>query len=100
MREEMQHEVNFNNIPYMRRFYLFLWRMKFRFLFVGLIYAGFSYWGNVVAMLAARIERSYKKYKKQWLYAKNPECMGYQSATDTLWEATHLSKANAKKLSE
>ena len=71
------HEVIFNNIPYMRRFMLFIWRLKFRFLFVGLIYVGFSYWGNVVALFGARLERSFKKYKTLWLNKYNPDCMGF-----------------------
>ena len=100
MKEEMQHDVWFNNIPYFRRFLLFLWRVKYRYIFVGLIYYGFSYWGNVVALFTARVERSFKKYKGQWLQKNNPECMGYQSATDTLWEPSKLSTKNTKKLSE
>ena len=98
--KEMQADIVYNNIPYMRRFSMFTWRMRFRFFFLGSLYAAFHYWGNLFAMFTARMERTYKKYKKRWITKYNPACIEYESAREALWEPTKISRQSSKKLSE
>ena len=78
--KEMQEDITFNHIGYMRRFSMFTWRIRFRLFFAATIYAAFQYWGNIFAMAMGRLERVYKKYKKRWIIKYNPQCMVYESA--------------------
>ena len=60
----------------------------------------FNFTGNLLGFSMARIERSLKKYKKQWILKKNPKIMSYQTAIDTLYEPKTISSYNTDKLSE
>ena len=70
--KEIEQETKFNHLPYLTRIGQFLWRKKFRWVFLAGTYAAFNYWGNLFALAAARIERVYKKYKKRWIARYNP----------------------------
>ena len=96
----MQSDILYNNIPYIRRFSMWTWRMRFRFFFLGTVAAAFKYWGNLFALLTSRMERQFKKYKKRWVAKYSPWCIEYESARATLWSPTKISRQSTNKLSE
>jgi hypothetical protein len=53
-----------------------------------------------MGFITARLERSARKYKKQWIFNKNPLLMTYQSAVDTLYEPKAMTTTSTDKLSE
>ena len=88
----MEEDVKYNHLPIFRRVGNFFWQKKGRFIVLGLIFAGYQYWGSPLAMFGAWVERTYKKYKKRWIYRYNPHCVAYQTAMDTIWEPEKLSR--------
>ena len=60
--KEMQEEITARNIPYLTKFSMFAWRMRFRIFLVASIYAAFHYWGNIFSMMGARLRKFYRKY--------------------------------------
>jgi hypothetical protein len=84
----------------MTRVGLFLRTKRRRFLYLFLIFLGFNFIGNIFGFLAARLERSTRKYKRQWILSTNPAVMSYQSAVDTLYEPKKLSQPSTERVSE
>ena len=54
----------------------------------------------MVGFITARLERSARKYKKQWIFKRNPLLMTYQSAIDTLYEPKAITTISTERLSE
>lgn len=90
--KEIEAETKFNHLPYFVRIRGFLWRKKFRFIFLAGVYAAFNYWGNLFGLFAARMERVYKKYKRRWITRYNPHSIAYESALETVWQPNTLSR--------
>ena len=98
--EELQHEIKYNHIPYFRRISLFLWRKKWRFVFIGMAAWSFTYWGNGLGFVSAKLERTFKRYKRSMITKYTPDCMAYASALDNSWEPRYLSRVSTEKLSD
>lgn len=96
----MEDMAVYNHLPYLLRTKLFIWRTKFRWVFLIIAVATFNFWGNAFGLLSAKIERTYKKYKKRWITRYNPECITYQSALDTMYEPKALSRGSTERLCE
>ena len=88
----MEEEVKYNHLPLFTRFTNWIWRAKWKFVGLGVLYATFSYWGNPLGMIAAKLERTNKKYKKRWMLRYCPESYTYPSAVETTWQSSHLSR--------
>jgi len=98
--EDVNSDMKYNHLPYWRRFAMFLGRYKWKLFFFGLFASAFNYWGNGLGFITARMERSYRKYKKRWIIRYNPQCITYTTALDTMWEPKKLSRTTTEKLSE
>jgi hypothetical protein len=61
---------------------------------------GFNFVGNFFGFFIARLERSARKIKKQWIMKRNPSILSYQSAADTLYEPSALSVISTDRLAE
>jgi hypothetical protein len=46
------------------------------------------------------MEKSFKKYKKEFITKTSPSCMAWQSAYDSLWEPKTISRVSTEKLGE
>ena len=97
---DVQSEIVYNNMPYIRRFYHFVIRIRFRIFVVGSFAALFNYWGNILGMGTSKVERTYRKYKKRWIFRNNPSLITYDTALETLFEPVHISRPSANQLSE
>jgi len=84
--KDLNEEMTYNHLPYGIRFFMFLKRMRFRFFLVASLVALFNYWGNLLGICSARIERVFKKYKKRWIYKYNRSALEYESAIETKYE--------------
>lgn len=98
--DEIEAEMTFNHLPYRVRFFMFLFRIKYRILFLATIGVLFNYWGNVLGIASSRMERSFKKYKKSYIFHKHEVKMTYASANDTLYEPKLLSGPSTDRLSK
>ena len=98
--EDINAEMKYNHLPYNKRIRMFLRRYRWRLFFLGLFIYAFHVWGNGLGFFTARIERSYRKYKKRWLARYNPHCITYTTALETTWEPKRLSRPSTEKLSE
>ena len=92
--------MTFNHLPTGIRFLMFLYRIKMRILFVAVVGAYFSYWGNLVGIATSRIERVFKKYKKRLTFRYNHDAMTEPNAIATLYEPKRLSGQSTDKLSK
>jgi hypothetical protein len=84
----------------MTRVKIFLKTKRRRFLYLFLAYLFFNFIGNFFGFVAARFERSTRKFKRQWILSKNPAIMSYSSAVDTLYEPKKLSQQSFDKVCE
>ena len=98
--KDLNEEMTYNHLPYGIRFFMFLKRMRFRFFLVASLVALFNYWGNLLGICSARIERVFKKYKKRWIYKYNRSALEYESAIETKYEPQHMSRPSTEKLSQ
>lgn len=100
MLEIIQEEIKYNHVPYLNRFFMFVLRKKLRFTVVGVLACSFTLWGNVIIFTSSKLERTFKRYKKDFILKTSPWCMGWQSALDTQWEPSQLSRRSTDKLGE
>lgn len=98
--EDVREEMVFNHLPYGIRFLMFLNRIKFRLFVVASLVALFNYWGNLLGIFNSRMERVFKKYKKRWIYKYNRAALTYETALETTYEPTRLSRPSTEKLSK
>lgn len=98
--EELQHEIKYNHLPYGRRIASFLWRKRWRFIVIAAAGSTFTYWANPLGFLAAKTERTFKRYKRRLILHYFPVCMTYQTAIETTWEPTKLSRVSTERLGE
>jgi hypothetical protein len=98
--EDINAEMKYNHLSRTKRTRMFLKRYRWRILFIGLFVYMFNIWGNGFGFFAARMERSYRKYKKRWLTRYNPHCITYTTAIETTWEPKRLSRPSTERLSE
>ena len=96
----MEEDVKYNHLPLFRRVGLFFYKRKWRFIFAAALYGGFRYWGNGMGLIGSKIERTFKKYKKRWIFRYNPTCMAHQSAIDTMYTPAALSRQSTDLVSE
>ena len=76
-------------------------RNKRRTFFYGFLFLlTFNLFANVSGFLLARLERSARKYKRQWILNKYPNVLTYPSAIDTLYEPLSISTGSTDKLGE
>ena len=66
LKKEMQEEITKRNIPYLTKFSMWTWRMRFRIFLLASIYAAFQYWGNIFSLMGARLRKFYAKYQARW----------------------------------
>ena len=99
LRKELQEEITHRNIPYLTRFSMFTWRMRFRIFLMVSIYAAFQYWGNLFAKMGAWLRKFYRKYQARWRQRFNPTSIIYQSAKDTCWKPERLQTESTLRLS-
>ena len=97
---DLIYEMTFNHLPYSVRIALWANRIKYRFLFVACLGLGFAMWGNMLGFVCAKIERVFKKHKKRWIFRNNLKEMTYETALETLYEPTKLSRPSTEKLSQ
>lgn len=71
-----------------------------RFFFIFLFVLAFNVIGNVAGFSIARLERSARKYKKQYIMSSNPAILSYPSAIDTLYEPMKLSQVSTERLGD
>ena len=96
----MRSKEYFNHLSTRTRIGIFFRTKRRRFLYIFLFALSFNYIGNVFGFIFARLERSARKYKKDWILKYNPNIMSYQSALDTTYEPIKLSQDSTDKLSE
>ena len=70
--KDAQADITFNHIPYFRRFGMFIIRIRLRLFILASLAALFNYWGNLLGVGSSKLERSFKKYKKRWIFRYNP----------------------------
>lgn len=87
----MRSKEYFNHLKKWDRIKIFFRTKRRRFLYLFLIFVAFNFLGNIVGFFLARMERSARKYKKQWIMGYNPALMTYHSAIDTLYVPAKLS---------
>ena len=97
---DVREEITFNHLPYGLRFLMFLNRIKFRIFVLCTLVAFFNYWGNLLGIFNARMERVFKKYKKRWIFKYNREALTYETALETTFEPERLSRPSTDKLSK
>ena len=79
---------------------LFFRNKRRTFLYGFLFLLAFNLIGNVSGFFLARLERSARKYKRQWIMNKYPNVLTYPSAMDTLYEPYGISSGSSDKLGE
>jgi hypothetical protein len=62
--DAFQDEIKYNHVPYLQRFFMFVWRKRIRFSGVILLASTFTLWGNMIIFISAKIERTFKHYKR------------------------------------
>jgi hypothetical protein len=82
----MRLKTYFNHLGYWQRIKIFFKTKRKRFLYIFLFFIAFNYIGNFVGFFLARLERSGRKYKKNFIMAYYPTLMTYQSAIDATYE--------------
>ena len=65
---------------------MFLMRMRMRIFILGSLTALFNYWGNLLGLGASKAERTFKKYKRRWIYKHNPSSIVYETAIETTFK--------------
>ena len=68
----MRAKIYFNHLTTRQRMGIFFRTKRRRFLLIFMFILAFNLVGNVFGFMAARLERSSRKYKKQWILKKNP----------------------------
>ena len=96
----MREKTYFNHLSTWTRIKIFMSTKRKRFLYLFLFFLTFNLTGNMVGFITARLERSARKYKKQWIFKRNPLLMTYQSAIDTLYEPKAITTISTERLSE
>ena len=89
--DDMRSREYFNHLSYRTRIKLFLKTKKKRFFCIFLFVVAFNFIGNVFGFTLSRLERFFRKAKKNWIMKKNPNIITYQSAVDTLYQPQMLS---------
>ena len=98
--EDMREKTYFNHLSTWTRIKIFLSTKRKRFFYLFLIFLTFNITSNLAGFIIARLERSARKYKKKWIFNKNPLLMTYQSAVDTLYEPKAMTTVSTDRLSE
>lgn len=98
--EELRARPYFNHLSKMTRVKVFLQTKRKRFVYGFLFLLAFNLIGNFFGFFTARMERSARKYKKQWIFSKNPSLLTYPTAVDTLYEPQGISQLSTEKVSE
>jgi hypothetical protein len=80
--EEMKSRAYFNHLGKWQRVKIFMRTKRRRFFYIFLFVMAFNWFGNVVGFFLARMERSGRKYKKQWIMNNNPAIMSFMTAVD------------------
>lgn len=96
---DIEAEMTFNHLPYGIRFFMFINRIRFRIFVILSLGALFNYWGNLMGIASSKVERTFKKYKRRWIYRYNRAAMTYPTALETLYEPMKLSRQSTDKLS-
>jgi len=60
----------------------------------------FTYWANPLGFFAAKMERTFKRYKRRLILHFFPGCMAYTTAIETTWEPKKLSRVSTERLGE
>ena len=71
---------------------MFIVRIRFRLFVLASIGALFNYWGNLLGLGTSKVERSFKKYKKRWIFRNNPHLIVYDTAIETTFQPTKISR--------
>ena len=66
--EDMRDKTYFNHLSTWTRIKIFLSTKRRRFFYLFLFFMTFTLTGNVMGFITARLERSARKYKKQWIF--------------------------------
>lgn len=96
----MRAKTYFNHLSTWTRIKVFMTTKRRRFMYLFLFFLSFNLIGNFFGFLAARAERTARKYKKQWIFSKNPLILTYQSAVDTLYEPKGITQGSTERVSE
>ena len=79
---------------------LFFRNKRRTFVYGFLFVLAFNLLANVSGFFLARLERSARKYKRQWIMKKYPNVLTYPSAIETLYEPQGISTGSTDKLGE
>ena len=96
----MKAKPYFNHLGKWQRVKIFMRTKRRRFFYIFLFILAFNVIGNMAGFLIARLERSARKYKKQFIMSSNPAIMSYQTAADTLYEPMKLSQSSTDRLGD
>ena len=67
----------YNHLAFSQRFRIFFTSKKRRFFLIFVFIMTFNFTANFAGFFMARVERSARKYKKNWIIEKNPKLMTY-----------------------
>ena len=98
--DDIRARTYFNHLSTWTRIKVFMSTKRRRFMYLFLLFLTFNLTGNFFGFLAARLERTARKYKKQWIFGKNPLILTYQSAVDTLYEPKGLTQSSTDRVTE
>jgi hypothetical protein len=79
---------------------MFVWRKRTRFSVVILLGSTFTQWGNAIILISSKLERTFKRYKREWILKRSPWTVGWQSAIDTTWQPKTLSRQSTDRIGE
>lgn len=96
----MRAKTYFNHLKKWDRVKIFFRTKRRMFLYLFLFILAFNFLGNVVGFFLARLERSARKYKKQWILGYNPSLMTYSTAMDTMYVPMKISQQSTDRLGE
>lgn len=88
---ELRARPYFNHLSMLTRMKIFFISKRKRFFYAFMFFLSFNLIGNVFGFIAARVERSTRKLKKQWIFSKNSSLLTYPTAVDTLYEPESIS---------
>lgn len=67
--DDMKARTYFNHLSTWTRIKVFMTTKRRRFMYIFLFFLCFNLIGNFFGFLAARAERTARKYKKQWIFS-------------------------------
>lgn len=96
----MRAKQYFSHLKRWDRVKIFFRSRRRMFLYLFLFILAFNFLGNVVGFFLARLERSARKYKKQWIMGKNPSLITYSTAMDTMYVPMKISQQSTDRLGD